>query len=42
VVNETLVRDLACGGLIEQQRNVASIGGASAGKSHATIVIARV
>ena len=52
-VNETLVRDLAAGGFIEQQRNVVLIGdeplcaiGSSTmangtGKSHAAIAIAR-
>ena len=41
VVNETLVRDLAGGGFIEQQRNVVLIGGTGTGKSHAAIAIAR-
>ncbi len=36
-VNETLVRDLAGGGFIEQQRNVVLIGGTRTGKSHAAI-----
>jgi DNA replication protein DnaC len=40
-VNETLVRDLAAGGFIEQQRNVVLIGGTGTGKSHAAIAIAR-
>ena len=40
-VNETLVRDLAGGGFIEQQRNVVLIGGTGTGKSHAAIAIAR-
>jgi DNA replication protein DnaC len=40
-INETLVRDLAGGGFIEQQRNVVLIGGAGTGKSHAAIAIAR-
>ena len=41
-VNETLVRDLAGGGFLEQQRNVVLIGGTGTGKSHAAIAIARV
>jgi DNA replication protein DnaC len=41
VVNETLVRDLAGGDFIEQQRNVVLIGGTGTGKSHAAIAIAR-
>jgi DNA replication protein DnaC len=40
-VNETLVRDLASGGFLEQQRNVVLIGGTGTGKSHAAIAIAR-
>ena len=40
-VNETLVRDLAGGGFMEQQRNVVLIGGTGTGKSHAAIAIAR-
>ncbi len=40
-VNETLVRDLAGGGFLEQQRNVVLIGGTGTGKSHAAIAIAR-
>ena len=40
-VNETLVRDLAGGGFIKQQRNVVLIGGTGTGKSHAAIAIAR-
>jgi DNA replication protein DnaC len=40
-VNEALVRDLAGGGFIEQQRNVVLIGGTGTGKSHAAIAIAR-
>jgi DNA replication protein DnaC len=39
-VNETLVRDLAGGGFIKQQRNVVLIGGTGTGKSHAAIAIA--
>ena len=41
VVNETLVRDLAGGGFIEQQRNVVLIGGTGTGKSLVAIAIAR-
>jgi DNA replication protein DnaC len=40
-VNETLVRDLAGGGFIEQQRNVVLIGGTGTGKTHLGIAIAR-
>ena len=40
-VNETLVRDLAAGGFIAQQRNVVLIGGTGTGKTHAAIAIAR-
>lgn len=40
-VNEMLVRDLAAGGFIEQQRNVVLIGGTGTGKTHAAIAIAR-
>ncbi|CAG0982896.1 partial Insertion sequence putative ATP-binding protein, partial [Gammaproteobacteria bacterium] len=40
-VNETLLRDLAGGGFLEQQRNVVLIGGTGTGKSHAAIAIAR-
>jgi len=40
-INETLVRDLAAGGFIEQQRNVVLIGGTGTGKTHAAIAIAR-
>ena len=38
---EALVRDLAGGGFIAQQRNAVFIGGAGTGKSHAVIAIAR-
>ena len=41
VVNETLVRDLAGGDFIEQQRNVVLIGGTGTGKTHLAIAIAR-
>ena len=40
-VNETLLRDLAGGGFIKQQRNVVLIGGTGTGKTHAAIAIAR-
>lgn len=40
-IDATLVRDLAAGGFLEQQRNVAPIRGAGAGKSHTAIAIAR-
>lgn len=40
-VNETLVRDLASGEFLEQQRNVVLIGGTGTGKSHLAVSIAR-
>ncbi|HEY4042413.1 MAG TPA: IS21-like element helper ATPase IstB [Rhodopila sp.] len=40
-VNEALVRDLADGGFIVQQRNVVPVGGTGTGKSHLAIAIAR-
>ncbi len=40
-VNETLVRDLAGGDFLEQQRNVVLIGGTGTGKSHLAVGIAR-
>jgi DNA replication protein DnaC len=40
-INERLVRDLAAGGFIAQQRNVVLIGGTGTGKSHLAIAIAR-
>ena len=40
-INENLVRDLAAGGFITQQRNVVLIGGTGTGKTHLAIAIAR-
>ncbi|BBU59480.1 hypothetical protein KU6B_57450 (plasmid) [Mameliella alba] len=40
-VYETLVRDLATGDFIDQQRNVVLIGGTGTGKSHLAVSIAR-
>jgi DNA replication protein DnaC len=40
-VNEALVRDLAGGAFIAEQRNVVLIGGTGTGKSHLAIAIAR-
>ncbi len=40
-VNEALVRDLAGGGFIAQQRNAVLIGGTGTGKTHLAIAIAR-
>ena len=40
-INEALVRDLAGGGFIAQQRNAVFVGGTGTGKTHAMIAIAR-
>ena len=40
-INEALVRDLAGGGFIAQQRNGVLIGGTGSGKTHLVIAIAR-
>ena len=40
-INETLVKDLAGGGFITQQRNAVLVGGTGTGKSHLAIAIAR-
>ncbi len=40
-INEALVRDLAGGGFIAQQRNVVFVGGTGTGKTHLAIAIAR-
>ena len=40
-VNEELVRDLAGGAFLAEQRNVVLIGGTGTGKSHLAIAIAR-
>ena len=40
-INETLVRDLAAGGFIEQQRNAILIGGTGTGKTHIAIATVR-
>lgn len=40
-INEGLVRDLATGAFLAQQRNVVLIGGTGTGKSHLAIAIAR-
>jgi DNA replication protein DnaC len=39
-VNETLVRELAGGDFLDQQRNVVLIGGTGTGKSHLAVGIA--
>ena len=40
-INETLVRDLAGGEFIAQQRNAVLVGGTGTGKTHLAIAIAR-
>jgi DNA replication protein DnaC len=40
-INVTLVRDLAGGGFLAQQRNVVLIGGTGSGKTHLAVGIAR-
>jgi DNA replication protein DnaC len=40
-VNEALVRELATGAFLEDQRNAVLIGGTGTGKSHLAIAIAR-
>jgi DNA replication protein DnaC len=40
-INEQLVRDLAGGGFLNQQRNIILVGGPGTGKSHIAIAIVR-
>jgi DNA replication protein DnaC len=40
-INEPLVRDLATGTFLQQQRNVVLVGGTGTGKSHLAVAIAR-
>jgi len=40
-VNEALVRDLASGDFVRQQRNIVLVGGTGTGKTHLAIAIAR-
>ena len=40
-INETLIRDLAGGGFLVEQRNAVLVGGTGTGKSHLAIAIAR-
>ena len=40
-INQALVRDLAAGGFLAQQRNIVFVGGTGTGKTHLAVAVAR-